>query len=290
MKRLKNRLKRLKDSLLRIRVIRLAAATIEGAVEHDATQRAAGVAYYSLLSIFPLILGLIAVFGYFLPSVDFQERLLEFVGKNIPSAADILEQNIMNIVTLRGGMGILSIVLLFWSASAMFSAISLAINRAWEVPRYRLPFLLRKIREIGMVFGIGLLFLISLGASGIISVLQRVSDVPAADMVIVQVGSRLFAFLLVFLVFLLLYKFIPGTRTHWRYVWPGALLAAFLFEISRTLFILYLENLVNFELVYGSVASIILLLIWIYYSAFIMIVGAEFSYQYGRLRLPVPKK
>ena len=286
MKRRRNGLKRLIDRLLQIRVVRIITATIKGAGEHDATQRAAGVAYYSLLSMFPLLLGLIAVFGYFLPSVDFQEELLEFVGENIPGATDILEENIMNIVNLRGSMGIISIVLLFWSASAMFSAINVAINRAWEVRRYRLPFLLRKTREIGMVFGIGLLFLISLGASGIISVLQRVSDIAAADMIIVQVGSRLAAFLLIFVVFLLLYYLIPNTKTHWRYIWPGALLAAFLFEISRTLFILYLENLVNFELVYGSIASIILLLVWIYYSAFIMIMGAEFSYQYSRLRSP----
>ena len=286
MKRLRSGLKRLIDSLLQTRVVRLFVATVEGAVAHDAAHRAAGVAYYSLLSIFPMLLGLIAVFGYFLPSVDFQERLLEFVGKNIPGAADVLRQNIMNIVTLRGGMGIISILLLLWSASAMFSAISLSINRAWDVHQHRLPFLLRKAREIGMVIGIGLLFLVSLGASSVISIFRRISDVTWADSLFVHAGSRLVAFLLVFLVFLLLYKFIPAVRTRWNYVWPGALLAALLFELSRSLFILYLDNLVNFALVYGSIASIILLLIWIYYSAFIMIMGAEFSYQYSCLRSP----
>ena len=135
MKRRRNGLKRLIDRLLQIRVVRIITATIKGAGEHDATQRAAGVAYYSLLSMFPLLLGLIAVFGYFLPSVDFQEELLEFVGENIPGATDILEENIMNIVNLRGSMGIISIVLLFWSASAMFSAINVAINRAWDIHR-----------------------------------------------------------------------------------------------------------------------------------------------------------
>lgn len=279
-------MERLGDSLLQNRAVRLFVATVEGAVAHDAAHRAAGVAYYSLLSIFPLLLGLIAVFGYFLPSVDFQEQLLEFVGKNIPGATDILKQNIMNIVTLRGGMGIISILLLLWSASAMFSAISLSINRAWDVHRHHLPFLLRKAREIGMVIGIGLLFLISMGTSSIISIFRRISDVTWADSLLVHIGSRLVAFLLVFLVFLLLYKFIPAARTRWRYVWPGALLAALLFELSRSLFILYLDNLVNFELVYGSLASIIILLIWIYYSAFIMIMGAEFSYQYSRLGSP----
>jgi membrane protein len=284
---MKSMINKIKDRLLRITLVRLIYDTIEGAVKHDAAQRAAGVAYYSLLSIFPLMLGLIAVFGFFLPSVDFQNELLKFVDNNVPGATDFLRQNITHIISLRSGMGILSIVILFWSASAMFGAINLAINRAWEVRRYRLPFPVRKSIEIGMVFGIGIIFLLSLGAGHLISILHGVSDLAVADMIIVKVGSRLVAFLLIFIVFLLLYKLIPNTKTHWRYTWPGALLAAVFFEIARTLFILYLENLVSFQYIYGSIASIIILLVWIYYSAFIMILGAEFTFQYGRLREPV---
>ena len=102
-----------------------------------------------------------------------------------------------------------------------------------------------------------------------------------------DVGSRLVAFLLILAVFLLIYKTIPNTRTYWRYIWQGALLAAVLFELARTLFIFYLENFANYQLIYGSIASIIVLLVWIYYSAFIMILGAEFTFQYGRMRHPV---
>ena len=87
-----------------------------------------------------------------------------------------------------------------------------------------------------------------------------------------------------FAVFLLLYKLIPNTRTYWRDIWPGALLAAVLFEIARALFIFYINNYANYQLIYGSIASIIVLLVWIYYSAFIMILGAEFAFQYGRTR------
>ena len=76
-------------------------------------------------------------------------------------------------------------------------------------------------------------------------------------------------------------------QTYWRHIWPGALLAAVLFELARTLLIFYLENFANYQLVYGSIASIIVLLVWIYYSAFIMILGAEFTYQYGRMRYSV---
>jgi len=88
-------------------------------------------------------------------------------------------------------------------------------------------------------------------------------------------GSRLLAFLLVLAVFLLLYKLVPFTKTYWHYIWPGALLAAVLFEIARTLFVFYLENFANYQLIYGSIASIIILLVWIYYSAFIMVSGGD---------------
>ena len=286
MNRLKAVINDIKDLLLKITLIRLLADTVEGSVKHDAAQRAAGVAYYSLLSIFPLILGLIAVFGYLLPSVDFQNELLKFIDNNVPGAADFLRQNITHIIDLRGGMGILSIVVLFWGASAMFRAINLAINRAWEVRQHQRHFLLRKVIEIGMVVALGIIFLLSLGAGHIISVLRDVSDISAADSIIVQVGSRLAAFLLIFIVFLLLYKLIPHPRTYWRYTWQGALVAAIFFEIARALFILYIENVVNFQYLYGSITSVIILLVWIYYSAFIMILGAEFTYQYSRLRHP----
>jgi membrane protein len=285
-KSLNARLERAKDRLLKIPAVQLLSRTAEGSGNHDVSQRAAGVAYYAILSIFPLLLGLIAVFGFFLPSVNLQNELLDFIGNNFPGATDFLRQNIENIVNLRGTMGVLSVVVLFWGASAMFGAINLAINRAWDIRRHR-SFLKRKGSELGMVLGIGLLFLLSLGASAIISILRGVLDLSAANLIVVSMGSRLVAFLLILTVFLLLYKLIPNTRTCWRDVWPGALIAAFLFEIARTLFVFYLENFANYQLIYGSIASIIAVLVWIYYSAFIMILGAEFSFQYGRMRYPV---
>jgi membrane protein len=287
-KHLKARLQRAKDRLLKIPVVQLVYRTAEGSGNHDVAHMAAGVAYYAFLSIFPLLLGLIALFGFFLPSVNLQDELLNYVGDNIPGATNILKQNITSIIELRGAMGVLSIVIFFWGASAMFRAVSRAINRAWDISRYR-PFFIRKASELGMVFGIGILFLLSLGTSAIISILRGVFDLPVADLIIVDVSSRLVAFLLILAVFLLLYKLIPNTRTYWRYTWQGALLAAVLFEIARTLFVFYIENFANYQLIYGSIASIIVLLVWIYYSAFIMVLGAEFTFQYGRMRCGVAR-
>ena len=288
-KRLNARLQRAKDRLLMIPAVQLISRTAKESANHDATHIAAGVAFYSILSIFPLLLGLLALFGFFLPLTNLQDELLKFVDSNIPGATDILGQNIEGIIRLRSILGVLSIVGLFWSASEMFGAISLAINRAWGIRRGR-PFLISKARELGMAFGTGILFLLSMGANAIISILPRILDLPAADLLIINVGSRLAAFLLVLAVFLFLYKLIPNTKTYWRYIWPGALLAAVLFEIARTLFILcifILYDFARYQLIYGSIAPIVVLLVWIYYSAFIVILGAEFTFQYGRMRYSV---
>jgi membrane protein len=286
-KHLYARLPMVKDRLLKIPVVLLLFRTVEKLGDIDATHRAAAVAYYAFLSIFPLLLGLIAVFGFFLPSVNLQDKLLNYVGDNIPGATNILKQNIASIIELRGAMGVLSILIFVWGASALFSAVSLAINRAWDIRQYHRHFFIRKASELGMVFGVGILFLLSLGISAIISIIFKALNLPAADLIVVDVGSRLVAFLLILIVFLLLYKLIPNTRTYWRYIWQGALLAAVLFEIARTLFIFYVNNLANYQLIYGSIASIIVLFVWIYYSAFIMILGAEFTFQYDRMRHPV---
>ncbi len=276
------RLQNIKGRLLKIPAVQLIWRTSEELGNIDGAQKAAGVAYYAFLSIFPLLLGLIALFGFFLPSLNLEDELLKFVGNNLPGATDIIKQNLVSIVRLRGAMGVLSIVILFWSGSTMFSAISLAINRAWDIRQHR-PFFIRKANEMGMALCTGVLFILSLGATAIISIFGGALDLPATDLVIISVGGRLVAFLLILAVFLLLYKFIPNTKTHWRHVWPGALLAAILFELARTLFIFYLANFANYQIIYGSIASIVVLLVWIYYSAFITILGAEFAFQCGRM-------
>lgn len=288
--RIKALIQIVKARLLKNQLVQLILRTIDGAGNHDVAHLAAGVAYYGILSIFPLLLGLTSVFGFFLPSVNLQEKLLSFVGDNIPGASSILQQNIDNIIQLRGPIGLISIIILFWGASAMFSAVSLAINRAWNIRQIHRHFFVRKASELGMTFGIGFLLLLSLGAGALVSILQGVFNFNAADLVLVNFGSKALAFLITMVVFLLLYKFVPNAKTYWRDVCPGALLAAILFEIARTLFVFYLANFANYQLLYGSIASIIILLVWVYYSAFIIILGAEFTYQYNRMRQPVEMK
>lgn len=273
--------KRIKERLLRIPAVHLVVRTVQELGADDATHMAAGVAYYAVLSIFPLLLGLIGILGLVLPSEAVQKELFIFVERNLPGAVDELESNITDVIRLRGAIGFLGLLGLFWSASAMFGAIARAVNRAWDVHRDR-PIYVRKLRDLAMAMGTGVLLFLSLGATSIFSILGRI-DLPVA-IPDVDMLARFFGFFMSLAIFLVIYKFLPNTKTYWRYIWPGAVLAAILFEVAKSLFVFYLDNLANYQAVYGSLGSVIALLVWIYFSAFILLLGAEFSSEYGRMR------
>ena len=273
--------------LLQIFPVELVIRTIQELGRNDATHLSAGIAYYSLLSLFPLLLGLIAILGTILPSETVQKEIFEFLEANMPIAVDLVQRNITSVIQFRSKLGIISVGGLFWTGSLMFGAISRAINRAWNVHQDR-PFYIRKLRDVGMALGISILFLLSQGVTAFFSVIQsfNLPRLPFPAIVPdVTITSRLMAFFVILIIFLLLYKFIPNTKTHWRYIWTGALLAAFMFDASKNLFIFYLNHFAHYEIIYGSMASIIALLIWIFFSAFILVFGAALSAEYTRMRL-----
>jgi membrane protein len=140
---LKARLLPIKGRLLEIPVVRLVVHTIQELGADDATHMAAGVSYYAVLSLFPLILALVAVLGIFLPSETIQEEIFGFFERNLPGTVDVLKENIEQVIQFRGAIGLVGIVLLLWTASAMFGAVSRTINRAWDVHQDR-PFHIRK--------------------------------------------------------------------------------------------------------------------------------------------------
>jgi YihY family inner membrane protein len=101
--------------------------------------------------------------------------------------------------------------------------------------------------------------------------------------------TELISVLMAFAVFLLIYKFIPHTDTDWSDIWVGALVAALLFEIGRNAFVFYLNNFGNFGQIYGSLASVVVLLVWIFISALILIIGAEVASELARMKRGIPR-
>jgi membrane protein len=199
----------------------------------------------------------------------------------LPGSKGLLENNIAEIIQFRGAIGAVGIIGLLWSGSGVFSAITHAINKAWDI-KYEHPFYIRKPREFLMLFIAGILFLFSLGATTLLSQIGKL-DLPISGAV-VNVGTAIIAFLVSLMVFTLTHKFAPLIGISWRNIWPGAILSTVLFEIAKTLFVFYLNNFNRYDIVYGSIASVIILLVWIYFSAFILLLGAEFSSLLYRLK------
>jgi membrane protein len=240
--------------LLQKRWVRLIVRTGNQLGYDGAGDMAASLSYYTVLGVFPLLLGIFSVLGYVFPNETVQRELFDFFERHLPTSTGLLRENITSIMELRGTLGIVSLFGLFWSGGALFGAIGRAVNRALGI-RTLAPFYIRKLRDLFLALGTGILFFIILGLT-VVSAFVPTARLPFGVFV-TDVISRIVAFLLVFSVFLTIYKLMPAARMAWRDIWPGALLGAFLFEIVRNLFAFYLARFANFQLVYGSIASVI---------------------------------
>lgn len=289
---LKNKINRLKDRILSFAVVRVFVGTIEELGRDDASHLAAGVAYFATLSLFPLLLGFISLAGLFLPSESVQQAIITFMQRNLPISPDIVVKNIESIIAARGVLGIFSILALIWTSSSMFTSIGVALNRSCDMVCQQRPFYLRKPRDILFAIAAGFLFLLSGVLPTAFSLMPQV-DIPffgtAASFVLIAIGS-----VLTWVVFVVLYTYLPAVRSQWRHIWPGALIATVLFEIIRIGFILFVTHFSDYDLVYGTIGSAIALMVWIYLSAFVLLVGSAFNgqlrrWQEGTLRLDADK-
>lgn len=280
-KHFSTRVKRLKSSLAEHLVVRFTVALFQEIGRNDASNMAASISYYAVLALFPLLLSLLAIMGLFLPSESVQKELVTFFSQSLPGSQSILQDNIPDIIRLRSAFGIIGVIGLIWSGTGVFSSVASAVNRSWHI-QYKHPFYIKKPREIAMVLGAGLLFLLSFGASTFLSILGKL-NLPFSG-ALVNIGTIVIAFFLSLTIFMLVHKFCPAVWVSWKHVWPGALLSTVLFEVAKTFFVLYLNHYQHYDKIYGSVASVIILLVWVYYSAFILILGAEFNSLLFRLR------
>ena len=289
---------RLKHDLARTRLgasapVRLVFRVFQELSDDDATHMAASVSYYAVLSLFPLVLGLSAIVGMVAQSPDRQEDVIEFIVDYLPGSEAFVRESLDGVIRFRATLGVASLLSLLWAGSAVFGSITRAVNRAWDVQR-ALPFYKNKPRQLVMAGGITVLFAFSLG---ITSVFQWATSIELGgsnleDLVggaIVAGILKIPAFLISLAIFASIYKVLPNTKTYWRYIWPGALVAGLLFEGGKNLFLWYLENFAEYDQLYGNITSVIVLMVWAYLSAFILILGAEISSEYGRMKRGVQR-
>lgn len=267
-------------------LIKLAVRTVKELIEDDATHMAAAISYYTLLSMFPLIVGLISVLSFFWHDEAVQGLIITWASGFLPESEAFIRDSVEQIVKTRGAIGVFALIGLFWTGSAIFGGITRSINRAWDVHADR-PIYLSKARQLLMAFMTGLLFLASMTINAFVGFTQEL-ELPLPGVLVSNISvAMLYAgsFALIFIVFLMLYKYVPNAKTYWNEVWVGALVAAALFEITEYVFILYLSRFAGFANVYGVfLAPVIVILLWSYVVGLILILGAEISSEYGRLK------
>jgi len=255
--------------------------------EDKVSRLAAALAYFTIFSIAPLLLIAIAIIGLVFGDDAAQGTLVgqlqELVG---PQVAGILEGIIANAQQDAAGVSIINLAVLLFAASGVFAQLQDALNTVWDVepmPGQGLRQVLQKrLLSFGMVLGIGLILLLSLAASAALTVVTTFAAglLPGFGL-LWQLLNFAVSLGVITLLFAVIYKFLPDAKIAWGDVWIGAVVTALLFAVGNWALGVYFGN-AGVGSAYGAAGSLVVLLIWIFYSAQILLIGAEFTQVYAR--------
>lgn len=279
--------------------------------QHDkCTHLAAGVAYYVLLSIFPLFIFAVSMLGVVLQDDSRREEFIDDLisalpleaveqaeGGEAPQGAGSmteLERNLRDAVDGVQGfsfVGLLGLAGTLWAASGMFAAIRNALDLAWDVEEPGRGFVKKKLVDFAMIGGIGLLFVSSIALTTLVAVVRNVADFPAELAVLWQLAGTAISLALTFAAVMVLFRFVPDTNEPTlRTIWPGALVGALGFEALKFGFSIYVENFGNYNEVYGTIGTVVVFLFWAWLLTVIVLFGAELSAEYGRRKRGLPSR
>ncbi|MBE0703983.1 MAG: YihY/virulence factor BrkB family protein [Afipia sp.] len=258
--------------------------------EDNVPRLAAGLAYYIAFSLAPLLVITIAVAGFVLREQFVREEVLGLVTNTVGAQAGELVSELIDGLR-QPSSGILSTVLgigaLLFGAINAFDQLKNALNVVWDVPDDKIETGMRgmiksKVLSFGMVLMIGFLLLVSLVLSTVLSAFDSyIANLFSSADIILGLANIVLSFGIIVVLFALIYRFLPSITLQWRDVWIGATFTAILFTIGKYALSLYLGN-AGTASAYGAAGSFVLILLWIYYSAQIVLFGAEFTQVYAR--------
>ena len=252
---------------------------IQSFTEKQAAQASAGLAYYSIFSIFPLLLVFIAAGSYFIDTDQVFNVVTQFIQQALPISRQIINENLQDILEARGTAGVISILTLLWSASGMFTSLAYNINLAWSRASRR-NFLQNRLVGLWMIVGLIGLIVLSLVLSWITQRLPHmdIAHASPADVILLRLVSAFGSWLMIFLVFFTLYHWIPTMRVKWSSTLWGALLASLAWKAVTTGFSWYVNSgFGRYQLIYGSLGAIVAFLFLIYIISLITLFGAHLS-------------
>jgi membrane protein len=256
--------------------------------EDRASRLAAALAYYTIFSVAPLLVLIIAIAGFVLRQQSVENQVLSQASSVVGQQGASLLRTMINHMQ-QGNSGIIATVLgvvaVLVGATGVFAALQDSLNTIWEVqpkPGQGIWVIVRqRVVSFLIVLGIGLLLLASLVATAVLSGISQFISGASGISVTGQVINIVVSLVVITLLFAVIYKVLPDVQISWKDMWVGAGVTAILFVIGRFLIGLYLAHS-TVASAYGAAGSLVILLIWIYYSAQILFLGAEFTQVYAK--------
>ena len=262
-------------------------ALVELVNSNDLTN-AAAIAYYALLSLFPFLLLVISLLGSVTAEENQRLAVLTFVFRYFPTRLDFVASQLDAFRQTRIQVGVAGSLALIWSSLGVFGAITSAVNEAWGVEKQRsflkhrmVSFLMLVAAGLVMVFGLLLVTAIQVAEASWFGVmLLRFHWLQALQTWMFRYAATIILIIGVGLVF----YFIPNAKTRFRDVWVGAVLTGVLWRLAFDGFSWYIASNSQLAFIQGSIAAVVVFLLWIYVSAVILMYGVEFTAAYARLR------
>ncbi len=269
----------------------LAKDTVYGYIEDDAMSRGAAVAYYTVFSIAPLLLIATAIAGIFFGEKAVEgaiaEQLEGLVGRPSAEAVQAMVKGAAN--TTKGTVAtVISVVTLLLTASGVFAELQSALNVIWKAPPPQgdtfTRLVVARALAIGLVAATGFLLLVSLVVSAALTAVATwIGGLMPELTKLLSVANFAVSFLMVTLLFGAIYKILPDRQLRWRDVAVGAAVTALLFTVGKTLIGWYIGG-AGIASAYGAAGSLMVLLVWVFYSTQIFLLGAEFTKAWAGLK------
>ncbi len=261
---------------------RITRNSILGLGERDAQRKAAAMTYFAVFSIFPFILLMIALLSFLIDSKDAQQQVISALSDFFPSGSTGVQSVIEGVINARGIAAGFGIVLLLWGTLGWFQAIDQGVNEMWGVKAVR-PFPKGQLFALGMIGGIGLIMLLSWLGNIAVGIAKGTAGTAGME---VLPGAAAFWDLIVglvtlavmFLLFMLLYRYSPTCQIRWGEVWRGALVTAIIWSVLRSGFAIYVTHFANFGSAYGPIGAVIAFLVWLYFAHIVILFGALLTY------------
>lgn len=269
----------------------LARDAAAGWTAHRASRTGAALAFYTVFSLAPVLTLSIAIAGFFFGEAAARGEIVGQIGDLVgPQGAQLVQSVLQN--ASRPGAGtvatVISIVTLILGANTALAELKAGLDQTWNVPaehRTGIGYSIRtRLLSVSLILALGFLMLVSLVISAALAALARISRGELVVNTVLGWINFLFAFVLVAALFATIYKVLPSVKIAWRDVTVGSLVTALLFSLGKFAIGVYIGNSAIAS-TYGAAGSVVLILIWVYYSAQILLYGAEFTrafaYQYG---------